>query len=32
MIISGAGGREMQAANEEAADNKRFDTIAKYFD
>ena len=32
MIISGAGGRIMQATNEEAADNKRFDTIAKYFD
>ena len=32
MIISGAGGRVMQATNEKVADNRRFDTIAKYFD
>ena len=31
-IISNVGGGGMEAPNEEAGKNKRFDAIAKYFD
>ena len=32
MIILGAGGGVIQAANQAAVENKRFDAIVKYFD